>query len=259
MKLIKNIFLIFIITASCIFVTSYINNMMFVQKKTGLEDKISELEDYTKRYKQDIEGLKEDKDSLTKDNERLQKDILFYLKQQQEVADSLKNTQKMLLDITNEKNEIQDKLTKSEKTAELLKKQTAGLQKSRQKLMNETKTQTHKNLKTVELEKEVLQKKLDSAKSDSYYKLGVAYAQNNDYSHAIEMFNKSISLNPNDFSSHYNLAIIYDDCLSDKEKAVFHYKEYLKQEPRPVDSYQIEDWIKNLEAELSKNTVKSVK
>lgn len=94
-----------------------------------------------------------------------------------------------------------------------------------------------------QLEEEKRLRKKDRA--TFYYNLGVVYSQYNLYSEASEVLKKAILLDPEDAASHYNLAILYDDHLDKKDKAVEHYEAYLKLAPDTKKRMEVENWIQH--------------
>ena len=61
-------------------------------------------------------------------------------------------------------------------------------------------------------------KMLNNNVSSIYSNLGVIYAQEGNFSEAIENFLKAININPNDASAYKNLGMCYDS-IGNKEKA----------------------------------------
>jgi tetratricopeptide (TPR) repeat protein len=56
------------------------------------------------------------------------------------------------------------------------------------------------------------------------------------YEEAVKEYEKTLSLRPDDLYAHYNLGIIYSQYLIDEEKAVSHFKKYLKKAPTDKDA-----------------------
>lgn len=74
-----------------------------------------------------------------------------------------------------------------------------------------------------------------------HYNLGVFYTKNKEYSRAIAEFEKDIELNPDDGAAHYNLGFIYAEYLTNRPKALQHFRKFLslvKSEDKDVD------WVK---------------
>jgi len=78
------------------------------------------------------------------------------------------------------------------------------------------------------------------------YHLGMAkafYRQGN-YRPAIEMYEKTLALEPDCAEAYLHLGIIYDDNLKDKERAGKYYRKYLKLSPHSDMSKMVREWIK---------------
>ena len=48
---------------------------------------------------------------------------------------------------------------------------------------------------------------------------------------AIKEYERVLELRPNDPETHYNLGVLYDDYIKDREKALYHYQKYLAINP----------------------------
>jgi tetratricopeptide (TPR) repeat protein len=74
-----------------------------------------------------------------------------------------------------------------------------------------------------------------------HYNLGVFYTKNKEYSRAIAEFEKDLELNSDDGAAHYNLGFIYAEYLTNRPKALEHFRKFLalvKSEDKDVD------WVK---------------
>ncbi|MDD5745977.1 MAG: tetratricopeptide repeat protein, partial [Candidatus Omnitrophica bacterium] len=76
-----------------------------------------------------------------------------------------------------------------------------------------------------------------------HYNLGVFYTQRQEYTLAIDEFNKALKLNANDASTHYNLGIIYSRYIIDETKAVSHFKHYLALAPNDKDATRAKEYL----------------
>ncbi len=76
-----------------------------------------------------------------------------------------------------------------------------------------------------------------------HYNLALMYDKMGGYKEAIEEYEKALELTPDDSDIHYNLGIVYDDHIKDKEKAIFHYQRYLDLCPDTSDARKVEGWI----------------
>ncbi len=63
-------------------------------------------------------------------------------------------------------------------------------------------------------------------------------------------FRKALSCNPDYPLAHFNLGVLYEQDLKNPEKAIYHYKQYLRLMPEARDAVKVEKWISKLEAGL---------
>jgi len=75
----------------------------------------------------------------------------------------------------------------------------------------------------------------------------VAYSQAKLYEEAIFEYEESLKLNANNPEAHYNLGLLYENCIGETEKALEHYRKYLELKPNAEDSAEVEAWIKRLQ------------
>jgi len=83
-----------------------------------------------------------------------------------------------------------------------------------------------------------------------HYNAGFAYDQNQQFELARVEYEKALEAMPDDADVHYNLAIIYDEYLLDKKKAIEHYYAYLKFCPDVQDAVRVNYWIREAKKEL---------
>ncbi len=74
----------------------------------------------------------------------------------------------------------------------------------------------------------------DARHSEAFTNLGVVYVKKGEVAKAIEMQEKAIALNPNDFISYFNLGIAYSR-LADFDKEIEYYKKALVLNPKAAD------------------------
>src|SRR5262245_18998421 len=71
---------------------------------------------------------------------------------------------------------------------------------------------------------------LDEEK-ESHFQTGKSCLNSMDYKGAIDAFEKSLKVNPDSASAHFELACLFDQKESDPASAIYHYQEYLKLRP----------------------------
>ncbi|MBU1998297.1 MAG: tetratricopeptide repeat protein [Candidatus Omnitrophota bacterium] len=75
-----------------------------------------------------------------------------------------------------------------------------------------------------------------------HYNLGVFYIEKKQFEHAVRELEKAVELNPGDAYAHYNLGYVYAEQVVDRDKAIDHFRKYLrlaKSEDKDLD------WVKN--------------
>lgn len=85
--------------------------------------------------------------------------------------------------------------------------------------------------------------------ADMHYNLGVILTRQNDFRTAIKEFERVVQLKPDDADAHYNLAILYDEKMRDNDKALEHYRAYLKISPNSKDAQKVSKWVIDKESE----------
>lgn len=85
-----------------------------------------------------------------------------------------------------------------------------------------------------------------------HYNLGVIYLNKYNYLNAAEEFETVINLNHSDKDAYYNLGIIYESFLDDKEKAISYYKKYLGFVSTHSEKERIKSWINHIKRGLVK-------
>ena len=89
--------------------------------------------------------------------------------------------------------------------------------------------------------------KLRSETATMHYNLAVILTEQQNYPAALREYEKVLETRPNDADAHYNLAIIYDDILKNNEKALEHYRQYMKITPEAPEASRVRQWIKDKE------------
>lgn len=94
-----------------------------------------------------------------------------------------------------------------------------------------------------------ISQKMMRENAQMHYNLGTIFLQNKRYKEAIAEYEKNLELTPNDPDTHYNLGVLYDDYLKDRQKALYHYQKYITVNPKAPDSKKVEGYILALELE----------
>lgn len=91
--------------------------------------------------------------------------------------------------------------------------------------------------------------KKETSNPDYYYNLGLDYLKKGQFVQAEESFKLVVNLNPLDKDASYNLGVLYENYLGDKEKALKYYQQYLNIAPDSPDAAQVKGWIKAIKEE----------
>lgn len=89
--------------------------------------------------------------------------------------------------------------------------------------------------------------KLRSDTATMHYNLAVILTEQQNFPAAIVEYQKVLEIRPNDADAHYNLGVIYDDYLQDNERALEHYRQYVKTAPDAPEAQKVRQWIKDKE------------
>ena len=77
----------------------------------------------------------------------------------------------------------------------------------------------------------------------AYSNLAAIYKDKGWYGKAIAMFEKALTINPSYAHAHLGLGSIYAEGLKDRQKAIVHYKQYLRLQPDGPYAPQVRAWI----------------
>jgi len=156
------------------------------------------------------------------------------------------------------------------RTIEKLMEQIPALEKELTTLKSNTSKQgsTERNLQSMEVELQkreqrlikaermtaVLEKARDEVaqvsereRRDMHYNMAVVYSKEGRLREAEAEYLRALQIDPNDPAVHYNLGILYDDELNEKDKAAMHYRKYLKLSPHGSDVDAVKGWLLKIE------------
>jgi outer membrane protein assembly factor BamD (BamD/ComL family) len=92
----------------------------------------------------------------------------------------------------------------------------------------------------------------NNADASAQYDKAVEAIKKGDYQAAEAAFKKALSFDPQDKDACYNLAVLYDLYIINKEDALKYYLRYLNTGAVSDDSEKVKSWIKQINAELGK-------
>ena len=94
--------------------------------------------------------------------------------------------------------------------------------------------------------------KKETNSPDFYYNLALEYLRKGQFMLAEEYFKLTLNVNPLDKDAAYNLGILYENYLNDKEKAIVFYQQYLNIAPDAPDAKEVRQWIKDIKLSMGK-------
>jgi nucleoid-associated protein YgaU len=101
-------------------------------------------------------------------------------------------------------------------------------------------------------------KQSDSAKLEKNFLWGQELFEEGKWDLAARQFEKDLVINPQTLQSHLQLAILYEDYLNQKDKAIEHYKAYIEIAPDNEKTSLVREWLNSAEQDTSqKPTLKT--
>jgi tetratricopeptide (TPR) repeat protein len=159
----------------------------------------------------------------------------------------IKNYKKQVNELTKGLEESQKKLIMLEEENKLL-RQTPLLDTAEQQELQLTLLQKEDEIVKLKQKMGNLEQELRDKKATIHYNLAVNFSQMNDFENAIIEYEKSLSIDPDHFPSHYNLGILYEEYKKDYPQAISHYRRCLELSPDSEEAEQVHQWILDLEA-----------
>jgi LysM repeat protein len=86
---------------------------------------------------------------------------------------------------------------------------------------------------------------------EPHFVLGQSRVNAMDYQGAVEAFDESLETNPRSAQAHYQLAMLYEQKISDPAAAIFHYQQYLKFDPKASNADVVNQRINACKQQLA--------
>lgn len=215
----------------------------------SLKEDMNVSQNTLKRIEEETKRLTQDADAAKKENENLKADALAYLKQQKSLQDATADAQRQLSSYQ----EFQRKL-EAEKAA--LESELSKLKAENERLLSEMSAshlaKKEARNKGIILEERLqakisqLEQTLNKERASYHYNLAVIHTNANQFDDAIKEYEEVLKVSPDDADSHYNLGILYEEYLKDKQKAIEHYQRYVGLRPDAEDIDDVKVWIERL-------------
>lgn len=203
-----------------------------------LQEQLQELERVYDQALQERDALKGDlAKALQKTHEKqLKQDLAAQLKERQELERQWRSTQREL-------GEIRGREARVKKQLQSLQEDYAKVAADRNRLRRQN-TMIPSDVNQLAREHQRLLKET----ADMHYNLGVLFSEQKQYAQAAAEFGKVIELRPDDADTYYNLGVIYAEHLPDRERAIAHFRRYLKINPRARDASWVKQYIASWQA-----------
>ncbi|MBN1689295.1 MAG: tetratricopeptide repeat protein [Candidatus Omnitrophica bacterium] len=231
---------------------------LFNEEKTAVERRVQEqearanslaksLEEYTPER---IEEIVADRNRLQEENQRMAQKVFEYEQRLEELRKQmtpLELDREELHRIQTESRELKKKiqyLDKLESRQEQLIKENKEYREQVEVLKSKLKDAVPGLAKASRVSQKMMREN-----ADMHYNLGTIFLHNKRYRESIKEYERVLELRPNDPETHYNLGVLYDDYLKDREKALYHYQKYLAINPKAPDAKKVESYILSLELE----------
>ena len=215
------------------------------------KDKIDSLTKLREEYTPEkIMQLLEDRNRLQEENKRMAQRVFEYEKQMQELRREmtpLELDREELHRFQAENKELQKRL----KYVGKLERRQGELIKENKEFREQVEVMKGKFKDAVPglAKAGRISQKMMRENAEMHYNLGTIFLQNKRYKEAIKEYERVLELQPNDPDTHYNLGILYDDFLKDREKALYHYQKYIAVNPKAPDAKRVETYLLSLELE----------
>jgi len=232
-----------------------LNREIALQRKRITE--IQQAQDYLRKQREALTAEKEGLEEELKDMKKLhQKQIELYKFKDESIEDFKKKTDSKMMEfiigkkaLEKQVKNVEAKLKESvQKNQELLTK----LDESSRMVIKLKLEKGEENNQSGSMSRKDEQFRKEALKF--HYNAGLVYDQNRQFELALIEYEKALEAVPDDADVHYNLAILYDEYLLDKKKAIKHYQAYLKFCPDARDAVKVSYWINEAKKELKWET-----
>ena len=228
------------------------------KERQALEQRIAELEDRSNSLARTMEEYTPERiDQLNEDRNRLEQETRGFAKRILEYENRITELKQQMKPLELDREELH-KLRKESKELYKRVRYIDKLESRQEQLLKENaeyrerlevlKAKFRDSVPGIAKASRISQKMMRE-NADMHYNLGTIFLHNKQYREAIQEYERVLELRPNDPETHYNLGVLYDDYLKDREKALHHYQKYMAINPRAPDAKKIESYILSLELE----------
>lgn len=232
-----------------------LNREIALQRKRIAE--IQQAQDYLRKQQEALTAEKEGLEEELKDMKKLhQKQIELYKFKDESIEDFKKKTDSKMMEFIIGKKALEKQVKNVEaKLKESVQKNQELLTKLGESSRMVIKLKLEKGEENNQLD--LMSREDEQFRKEAlkfHYNAGLVYDQNRQFELALIEYEKALEAVPDDADVHYNLAILYDEYLLDKRKAIEHYHAYLKFCPDARDAVKVNYWINEAKKELKWET-----
>lgn len=226
------------------------------------ESLLSKLKDYTLQRQGQNEriealelgviNLNEIKKNSEAENKNLTEQITVLQKELEPVRKVRKNFKDKIAELEKrQKSQIAEVRKKYEKQIEGLNNEIKKLKEEQEACLEEnmlSKRELKKSLEELS-DANAYSEALKKDVAVMHYNLAVLFDEDGRYDKALGEYKEVLKVKPEDAETHYNMAVIYDAHKKDRQKAIEHYRMYLRIRPDAEDAARVKEWITDGELE----------
>jgi len=226
-------------------------NALLKQKLIAIDAERQKILDESKQLGQKMSKTKGETDSAMKKQDDLKKKLA-------EAKESELKHKKALAELLKQMPGLEEKLvvlkddSKKKDTQLAVRDQEVDQMKLELERREYRLAKAERMAKIMEKARDDIRKFGDKEKRDMHYNMATVYSKEGHYVDAEREFLNALRIDPGDADVHYNLAVLYDDCLGDKPKAAMHYRRYITLSPYAGDLDQVKTWLLEIEVGTKK-------
>ena len=221
---------------------------------TSIETIEKEIAQWLESWLKSVETkLKEKEKSLAalrRTNEKLQKDYEILDGQLGELNKGNDHLKKEMEDLRKNKDKLAEEIAKVTEEKNTSKNETQQLKttfEEKMALIEGRLEQEKQSREEFQGKLEENQKVREKEQIDMHYKLALLYDRFNCYRDAEREYLRILSIDPNHPRAYYGLGVLYDKNLDSLDKAIYHYRQYMKLSPQTEDAHKVKKWLLELE------------
>ena len=229
-----------------LFVTGFVVLILvltLISKARRLSGELTHKDVIIKKMQEQAEHLTQEREVVEREKEELETDTLSYLQLNTSLGEDKKRLKSA---VEKTKDILEDKEVELEKLRQDLKRYEEQISKQG----SEYKSKFEDELQDLKDTIDKLEDTLQRERGIYQYNLAVSYTKANLFDEAVEAYEKSLEMDPDNPEAHYNLGLLYVNFKEYPERAVKHYRRYLELSPDAIDREEVVEWVKILETRM---------